>query len=88
MKLVICGAPHYQMSEPFVFATDCTITLNGNVVTPSADAQIEPGSTMGAATVEIEIGNVQVIAGTNTFVIAFQNKAPALDAFRFIPVSA
>lgn len=87
MKLIIAGAPHYQMSEAFVFATDCTITLNGGTVTPGADAQIAPGSTMGAATVEVEIGIVNVKAGDNTFTIVFHSKAPALDAFRFIPVS-
>lgn len=85
MTLIVAGAPHYQMDEPFVFANDCTIKLNDAEVTPKAGAQIEPGSTMGAATVEIEIGDVNVKAGTNTFVIDFHGKAPALDAFRFIP---
>ena len=87
MKLIIAGAPHYQMSEAFVFATDCEIKLNEQNVTISEEAQIAPGSTMGAATLEIEIGNVSVKAGENTFVIRFFEKAPALDAFRFIPVA-
>ena len=87
MTLVIAGAPHYQMSEPFSFATDCTITLNDNAVVAPAEAQIEPGSTMGAATVEVTIGTVNVKAGTNTFVIAFAEKAPALDCYRFMPVA-
>ena len=85
MTLIICGAPHYQMTEPFVFATDCVIKLNDEAITPAADAQIEPGSTMGAATVEITIGDVNVKAGSNTFVIEFIEKAPALDCYRFMP---
>ena len=85
MTLIIAGAPHYQMSEPFNFATDCVIKLNGNPITVNPDAQIEPGSTMGAATVEVTIGDVDVIANTNTFVIEFANKAPALDCYRFMP---
>ena len=70
MTLIVAGAPHYQMDEPFVFANDCTIKLNDAEVTPKAGAQIEPGSTMGAATVEVTIGDVDVIQGDNTFVIA------------------
>ena len=85
MQLIIAGAPHYQMSEPFNFATDCVIKLNGQPIQVNADAQIEPGSTMGAATVEVTIGDVDVIANTNTFVIEFANKAPALDCYRFMP---
>ena len=85
MTLIIAGAPHYQMSEPFNFATDCVIKLNGSPIQVNADAQIEPGSTMGAATVEVTIGDVDVLANTNTFVIEFANKAPALDCYRFMP---
>ena len=85
MTLIIAGAPHYQMSEPFNFATDCEILLNDVKVTVNAEAQIEPGSTMGAATVEVTIGDVNVKAGTNTFVINFAEKAPALDCYRFMP---
>ena len=85
MTLIIAGAPHYQMSEPFSFATDCEILLNGVKVTVNAEAQIEPGSTMGAATVEVTIGDVNVKSGTNTFVINFAEKAPALDCYRFMP---
>ena len=85
MTLIIAGAPHYQMSEPFNFATDCEILLNGEKVTVNAEAQIEPGSTMGAATVEVTIGDVSVKAGNNTFVINFAEKAPALDCYRFMP---
>ena len=40
---------------------------------------------MGAPTVEVEIGDVNVVEGENTFVIEFAERAPALDAFRFIP---
>ena len=87
MSLIIAGAPHYKMSDPFNFATDCEILLNGVALTVNADAQIEPGSTMGAATVEVTIGNVNVIAGENTFVINFPEKAPALDCYRFMPLA-
>ena len=87
MQLIIAGAPHYQMSEPFNFATDCVIKLNGSPLTVNADAQIEPGSTMGAATVEVTIGNVNVLAGKNIFIIEFQEKAPALDCYRFMPLN-
>ena len=87
MTLVIAGAPHYQMSEAFSFATDCTITLNDGTVTAPETAQIEPGSTMGAATVEVTIGTVNVKAGTNIFIIHFDAKAPALDCYRFMPIA-
>ena len=88
MTLIIAGAPHYQMTEPFNFATDCVIKLNGEVITVNPEAQIEPGSTMGAATVEVTIGDVDVIQGDNTFVIEFAEKAPALDCYRFMPKAA
>ena len=42
---------------------------------------------MGAPTVEVTIGIVNVKKGTNTFVIEFAERAPALDAFRFIPAN-
>ena len=84
MTLVISGAPHYQMNEPFVFATDATILLNGTEVNPG-DAQIEPGSTMGAKTINIAIGDVSVKEGNNDFVIQLHGKAPAFDCFKFIP---
>ena len=87
MTLIIAGAPHYQMSEPFSFATDCTMTLNDGAITAPETAQIEPGSTMGAATVEVTIGVVNVKAGTNIFIIHFAEKAPALDCYRFMPVA-
>ena len=87
MTLIIAGAPHYQMSEPFSFATDCEILLNSVKVTVAEGeaTQIAPGSTMGAATVEVVIGDVNVKAGENTFVINFAEKAPALDCYRFMP---
>ena len=85
MTLIIAGASHYQMAEDFVFGTDCTIKLNGNVVTPAGEAKIVSNQTMGAPTVEVTIGDVQVKAGQNTFVLEFVERAPALDAFRFIP---
>jgi len=87
MTLIIAGAPHYQMSEPFNFSTDCTIKLNDAALTVNADAVIQPGSTMGAATVEVTIGTVNVKAGVNTFVIEFSEKAPALDCYRFMPIA-
>ena len=86
MTLIIAGAPHYQMTEDFVFGVDCTIKLNGATVNCPDTAKIEPtGATMGSATVEVTIGDVNVIQGENTFVIEFTERAPALDAFRFIP---
>ena len=85
MTLIIAGASHYQMAEDFVFGVDCTLKLNDATVTCNADAKIESNQVMGAPTVEVTIGDVQVKAGENTFVIEFAERAPALDAFRFIP---
>lgn len=85
MTLIIAGASHYQMAEDFVFGVDCTIKLNGATVTPVAGAKIESNQVMGAPTVEVTIGDVQVKQGANTFVLEFAERAPALDAFRFIP---
>ena len=85
MTLVIAGASHYQMSEDFVFGVDCTIKLNGEVVQVNADAKIESNQVMGAPTVEVTIGDVNVLANTNTFVIEFAERAPALDCYRFMP---
>ena len=91
MRLIIAGAPHYNMSagDIFSFKNDCDITLNETKVIVNDDAEIEgTGAAMGAATVEVVIGNVEVKAGENTFVIVFKEKAPALDAYRFIPLSS
>lgn len=88
VKLIIAGASHYQMSEDFVFGVDCTLKLNGNTITPNADAKIESNPVMGAPTVEVLIGDVNLIQGENTFVIDFAERAPALDAFRFIPYAS
>ena len=88
MTLVIAGAPHYNMSagEIFSFVNDCVIKLNDQAVTVNEGAEIEgTGAAMGAATVEVTIGDVNVKAGTNTFVIEFAEKAPALDCYRFMP---
>lgn len=85
MSLIIAGASHYQMAEDFVFGVDCTIKLNGQVVQVKDGAKIESNQQMGAPTVEVEIGVVEVKQGTNTFVIEFTERAPALDAFRFLP---
>ena len=85
MTLVIAGASHYQMSEAFNFSTDCVIKLNGTAITVNPEAQIESNQAMGAPTVEVTIGDVNVVSGTNTFVIEFANRAPALDCFRFMP---
>ena len=88
MTLIIAGAPHYNMSagEIFSFVTDCVIKLNDQAVTVNEGAEIEgTGAAMGAATVEVTIGDVNVKAGTNTFVIEFAEKAPALDCYRFMP---
>lgn len=87
MTLVIAGASHYQMNEDFVFGTDCTIKLNDQVVTPTGEAKIESNPVMGAPTVEVTIGNVNVLAGDNTFVLEFAERAPALDCFRFLPIA-
>ena len=88
MTLVIAGASHYQMAEDFVFGVDCTLTLNGVDITCAADAKIESDQRMGAPTVEVTIGDVNVKSGTNTFVISFTERAPALDCFRFMPKAA
>ena len=91
MTLIIAGAPHYNMKagDIFSFVTDCEIKLNGAKVTVNADAEIEgTGATMGSATVEVTIGDVNVIQGKNTFVIEFTEKAPALDCYRFMPKAA
>lgn len=87
MTLVIAGASHYQMSEDFVFGTDGIIKLNDQVVTPASEAKIESNQQMGAPTVEVTIGTVNVLAGTNTFAIEFPERAPALDCFRFLPIA-
>ncbi len=87
MTLVIAGASHYQMNEDFVFGTDCTIKLNNQVVTPTGDARIVSNPVMGAPTVEVTIGNVNVLQGENTFVLEFAERAPALDCYRFLPVA-
>ena len=87
MTLIIAGASHYQMNEDFVFGTDCTIKLNGQVVTPSGEAKIESNPVMGAPTVEVTIGNVNVLNGENTFALEFTERAPALDCFRFLPIT-
>lgn len=85
MTLIIAGASHYQMAEDFVFGVDCTLKLNGATITPKEGAKIESNQVMGAPTVEVEIGDVNVVKDENTFVIEFAERAPALDAFRFIP---
>ena len=89
MTLIIAGAPHYQMTEAFVFGVDGIVKLNNAVVPCPADgsAKFEPGSTMGGATVEVTIGTVNVLQGENTFAIEFPERAPALDCFRFMPIT-
>ena len=87
MQLVIAGASHYQMDTDFVFGVDCTLKLNGEVVTCPATAKIESNPVMGAPTVEVTIGNVNVKNGANTFVIDFAERAPALDCYRFLPLN-
>lgn len=87
MQLIIAGASHYQMNEDFVFGVDCTLKLNGETVTCPATAKIESNPVMGAPTVEVTIGNVNVKNGTNTFVIEFAERAPALDCYRFLPLN-
>ena len=85
MTLVIAGASHYQMAEDFVFGVDCKLILNGAEITCAADAKIVSDQRMGAPTVEVTIGDVNVKNGTNTFVVQFTERAPALDCFRFMP---
>ena len=63
MTLIIAGASHYQMSEDFVFGVDCKIKLNGQEVTVNEGAKIESNQVMGAPTVEVTIGNVNVKVG-------------------------
>ena len=88
MTLIIAGASHYQMSEDFVFGVDCKLLLNGAEITCAADAKIVSDQRMGAPTVEVTIGDVNVVSGTNTFVVQFTTRAPALDCFRFMPKAA
>ena len=85
MNLVIAGASHYQMDTDFVFGVDCVIKLNGDVVNCPATAKIESNPVMGAPTVEVTIGDVNLKNGANTFVIEFIERAPALDCYRFLP---
>ena len=87
MTLIIAGASHYQMSEDFVFGVDGIIKLNNETVTCPADAKIESNQQMGAPTVEVTIGTVSVLQGENTFAIEFPERAPALDCFRFMPIT-
>ena len=87
MTLIIAGASHYQMAEDFVFGVDCTLKLNDAAITCAEGAKIESNQVMGAPTVEVTIGTVNVKAGTNTFVIEFSERAPALDCYRFMPVA-
>lgn len=87
MTLIIAGASHYQMAEDFVFGVDGIIKLNDQVVTPAGEAKIESNQVMGAPTVEVTIGTVNVLAGQNTFAIEFPERAPALDCFRFLPIA-
>ena len=87
MTLVIAGASHYQMAEDFVFGVDGIIKLNDQVITPASEAKIESNQVMGAPTVEVTIGTVNVLQGENTFAIEFPERAPALDCFRFLPVA-
>ena len=87
MTLIIAGASHYQMSEDFVFGVDGIIKLNNETVTCPADAKIESNQVMGAPTVEVTIGTVNVLQGENTFAIEFPERAPALDCFRFMPIT-
>ena len=90
MNLVISAAPHYQMTEDYVFGVDCTLKLNGVAIECPASAIIdvpEGGSTMGAKTQNVTIGNVALNKGENTFVLEFHSKAPALDCFKFLPLA-
>ena len=88
MTLVIAAAPHYNMQagDEFLFASDATILLNDNQVTVNPDAKvIGDGAAMGAKTQNVTIGDVTLHTGSNSFVIQFHGKAPALDCFKFLP---
>ena len=85
MTLIIAGASHYQMAEDFVFGVDAKLKLNDVEIRVNEDAKIESNQVMGAPTVEVTIGDVNVKSGTNTFVISFTERAPALDCYRFMP---
>lgn len=90
MLLVIAAAPHYQMQagEKYVFGTDATLKLNGAEITVNEGAEVVgDGARMGAKTQNIQIGNVHLNQGDNTFVIEFHGKAPALDCFKFLPLA-
>lgn len=90
MRLIIAGAPHYKMQEGdfFSFVDDCELKLNDAKITVNAGAQINGPGGMGAATVEITIGDVNVKEGENKFEIVLTEKGIALDAFRFIPLTS
>ena len=91
MQLIIAGAPHYNMQETdfFSFKDDCTLKLNGeNIAVNAEGTTINGPGGMGAATVELVIGNVNVKAGENTFEIILVSKGIALDAYRFIPLTS
>ena len=86
MTLVIACSPSYQMSEDFSFAEHTTIKVNNNTVAAPASAVLlasEAG--MGAQTRDLTIGDVNLVQGSNTFVIEFHGRAPALDVFKFVP---
>ena len=89
MQLIIAGAPHYRMEEAdfFSFKDDCRMKINGVEITVNEEAVIHGPGGMGAATVEVEIGNVDIKSGDNTFELTLIEKGIALDCFRFMPLA-
>ena len=89
MKFIIAGAPHYRMEEAdfFSFKDDCRMKINGVEITVNEEAVIHGPGGMGAATVEVEIGNVDIKSGDNTFELTLIEKGIALDCFRFMPLA-
>ena len=87
MTLIIAGAPHYKMEEAdfFSFKDDCKLKLNGVELTVNEEAVIHGPGGMGAATVEVTIGDVNVKSGENTFELVLIEKGIALDCYRFMP---
>ena len=86
MTLSVIASPAYQAPGAYTFATDCTITLNDEALTVSADAQISAGTgEMGQPTEETVLCDVNIKNGENTLVLTFKGTAPSFDFFRLVP---
>lgn len=85
-ELSVNGSPAYGVTTDFEFKASTTITLNETEVSINDDAKIQAGDGgMSAPRVDATLGEVNVIAGENTLVVAFHGSAPSLDFFRLVP---